>query len=152
MTHYNIRSERSLLELFPTLKPAAELKGVYTPELPGPEILKPFKRLFLYLSGLPGWGGKQFFNDYALNLIQKNKETTQGPKMILSSRPSKADGKKGLVATYDKNAPFIWQRCTDEFRIIDSNTILGMSHFDLPGFRQKPIMFLLHRAPGHKGV
>mgnify|MGYP000732650040 FL=1 len=72
--------------------------------------------------------------------------------MILSIEASATDGKNGLVAKYEKDAPFIWRRCTDEFRILDNKTILGMSRFDLLGMRGKPVMFLLHRAPNHKGV
>jgi len=152
MQDYNIKSEQSLVALFPTLEPAIELTGVYEPELPGPSILKPFKWLFLSLSGLPGWGGKQFFKGFALNLITRQGKTVRGPRMELSIQASKADGKNGLVATYDKNASFIWQRCTDEFRMLNDDTIIGMSHFNLPGVRGMQVMFVLHRNAAHKGV
>jgi len=152
MTHYNIRSEKSLLKLYPSLQPATELLGVYEPELPGPKILRPFKKLFLNLSGLPGWGGKHFMGDYALNMIKKNGCVVKGPKMIISTRAHKMDSRQGLVATYTDDAPFIWRHCTDEFRVINDNLLLGMSYFDLPGFRGMPVMFLLRRAPDNSGV
>jgi len=151
MPIYNAKSERSLIELFPTLEPVTELNGVYVPELSGPNILKPVKKAFLNLTGLPGWGGKQFYKGHALNLIKLKKNVVHGPKMILSIEASTTDGKNGLVAKYEKDAPFIWRRCTDEFRILDNKTILGMSRFDLLGMRGKPVMFLLHQAPHNKG-
>jgi len=152
MTSYNVKSEKSLIQLFMTLEPVKELEGVYTAEIPGPRFLVPIKKLFLGISGLPGWVGKQFFGDYALNMLTKKGELYAGPKMLIKKLLHQIDSKEGLVATYDSDAPFIWQHCTDEFRHIDDNTILGMSHFDLPGFRGKPTMFLLHKTPYKEGL
>ena len=147
MPSYNAKSESSLIELFPTLEPVNELMGIYVSELSGPNILKPVKKLFLKLTGLPGWGGKQFYKGYAFNLIQQKKKTVHGPKMTLSIEATATDGQTGLVAIYEKSAPYIWQHCTDEFRKLNDKTILGMSRFDLLGLRGKPVMFLLHQAP-----
>ncbi|GLQ32685.1 hypothetical protein GCM10007876_31640 [Litoribrevibacter albus] len=152
MPHYNVRSERSLINIFPRLEPVTELNGVYLAELPGPKILTPFKRLFLSVSGLPGWKGKQFFGDYALNILSKKGQIYKGPEMRIQTQPHKLDGKQGAIATYDSTAPHIWQHCTDEFRQIDQDTVLGMSHFDLPAFRGRPVMFLLHRLPDVQGL
>lgn len=152
MPTYNIQSTQSLVRLFSTLPPVTSLRGVYQPELPGLRFLVPFKWLFLRLTGLPGWKGKQFMGDYALNLITRSNTVVSGPRMNLSIRPSRVDRKAGLVATYNRDAPFMWRHCTDEFRQLDDNTILGMSHFDVIGMRSMKVMFLLHHAPGHPGL
>ncbi len=152
MTSFNPRSEKSLVELYPQLEPATELTGVYIAEIPGAKFLEPVKKFFLRLAGLPGWQGKHFFDGYALNILTKRGEIYEGPKMIIQSRPHKIDDKAGLVATYDASAPYIWRHCIDEFRQVDQDTLLGMSHFDLPGLRGKPHMFILHRRPEHKGL
>lgn len=142
---FNPRSEKSLIKLFPTLEPVISLEGVYRSELPGPKFMVPFKNIFLTLSGLPNWGGKHFFGDYALNIIKKNGKATDGPKMNLQVGKQQDDGKVGLIANYDENSPYIWRHCTDEFRRVNETTILGVSHFDLPGLRGKPVMFILHQ-------
>jgi len=152
MTSYDVKSEKSLIQLFMTLEPVKELDGVYTAEIPGSRFLVPIKKMILGIFGLPGWIGKQFFDDYALNMLTKKGELCAGPKMLIRTLPHKLDSKEGLVATYDSDAPIVWQHCTDEFRRIDDNTVLGMSHFDLPGFRGKPSMFLLHKTPHKEGL
>jgi hypothetical protein len=145
-------SEQTLLKLYPSLNPVTELKGVYEAVLTGPRFLIPLKRLFLRLSGLPGWAGKHFKGDYALNMLAKGGQVKPGPKMLLANRPHKMDSKVGMVATYDERAPWLWRRCTDEFRVLDDDSVLGISYFDLPGFRNKPILFLLRFAPHNDGV
>lgn len=152
MTHYNIRSEKELFELFSRLTPAQELQGVYQPEFPGAKFMRPVKLWGLGLLGLPGWQGKQFFGDNAVNIITCNGHAAAGMTMKISIRPHKLDGELGLVATYPEDAPLIWRHCTDEFRVLDECTLLGMTHFDLPMIRHKPMMFVLHHAKDHAGV
>ncbi|NIB38558.1 hypothetical protein HBA55_03120 [Pseudomaricurvus alkylphenolicus] len=152
MSNYPVNNDKQLYQLYATLPPATELDGVYEAELTGPNILKPFKRWFLRLTGLPGWRGKHFFGDYALNMIDKGRGIVSGPKMLIASDTQRIDAQEGLVATYAANAPWMWRRCRDEFRQLGDRSVLGVSYFDIPGFRNTPIMFLLHRSEGHPGV
>jgi hypothetical protein len=152
MPGYNLRSTQSLIDLFNKLTPVESLSGIYQPELPGHRFLVPFKWLFLRVTGLPGWKGKQFMGTHALNLITRSNRVVSGPRMDLSIRPSRIDGKQGLAATYGPEAPFMWRHCTDEFRWLDDQTILGMSHFDVIGMRSIKTMFILHHAPDHPGI
>lgn len=143
---YNPRSIQALVKLFPHLEPVQQLSGVYLAELAGPAILRPFQQLFLKLTGLPNWRGKHFVTTHhAVNLITHHGKETDGPNMLLSILPSHLDKKEGLVASYDENAPALWRRYTDEFRWVNENTILGMSKFNIPGFRNFPVMFILHK-------
>ncbi len=149
---YDIRSEKALFELFFLLPPVEKLDGVYRPEFPGPKWTYPIKQWGLGLLGLPGWQGKQFYGAEAVNLITRHGCLTAGMKMRIQTQPHKLDGKSGLVATYFSDAPLIWRCCTDEFRLLDKNTLVGMTHFDLPIVRRKPMMFVLRRDDIHPGV
>lgn len=145
-------SEKALKQMYSSLQPVESLQGVYKADIPGPRILLPFKYLFLRLSGLPGWFGKDFKGEFALNMLQQKNRLVRGPKMLLAQKPHKTDQRTGLVATYHHDAPWLWRRCTDEFRHLSEDTILGVSYFNVPGFRNRPILFMLHKQEGHKGV
>lgn len=145
MTRYNPRSERSLLRLYPTLQPVESLDGEYVAELTGPAVFRPLQKLFLRLSGLPGWSGKVFTSAQAVNIIKRQGQPARGLKMHLAQEPQLMDSRQGMVARYSEEAPLIWRKCRDEFRQIDADTVLGASYFDLPFLRRRPIMFLLHK-------
>ena len=152
MAAYNVRSEKSLVELYSTLQTATNLEGYYRAEISGPKFLIPIKHMILSLLGLPGWKGKHFYGDYALNVLERKGKVTKGLRMSIKTLPHRLDSKPGLVTVYEDDASFIWRRCTDEFRVIDEHTLLGMTFFDLPFFRGKPSMFLLHKCPDEEGI
>lgn len=143
--NYNPRSEKALIGMQSALEPVQKLKGVYRSELPGPKLLHPIKRLFLSLSGLPNWDGKDFKENTAINLVSRYGIEFDGPKMNLIHGIHRCDGKEGLIATYTSKAPYLWRKCTDEFRWLDETTVLGISYFDIPLLRNKAVPFILHQ-------
>ncbi len=146
-----LRSDKALFELFFLLTPASSLAGAYRPGFPGPKWRRPIKQWGLSLLGLPGWQGKQFFQDEAVNIITVDKRAVAGTKMNIRTRPHRLDGQAGLVATYPEGSHFLWRHCTDEFRMLNDDTVIGMAHFDFPLIRHKPMMFVLYRDIRHQG-
>lgn len=58
---------------------------------------------------------------------------------------SQLDGREGAGLRYDADSPMPWRWVTDELRVIDKDTILGMTVLDFPLLRRIGFPFLLIR-------
>ncbi|NYG59220.1 hypothetical protein BJ980_002143 [Nocardioides daedukensis] len=101
----------------------------------------------LGLIGLPRWFGKQFTGDTGINLLH----TTGGGleetlPMRLGEDASWADRRPVAVVSYAADAPRPWRWIRDEVRILDTDTLLGMTFTDGPGVRRLGLPFLLRRS------
>ncbi len=137
-----------LQRLFSTLQPPPDdmRKGRYRGAFIGPWWVRSTAPSFVAMTGLPGWQGKKFLNpDLAVNVISKGGVVTEGPKMRWIRCVSQLDGKPGVALRYEADAPLPWRWITDELRLVDARTILGMSVADVPGLRAIGFPFLLVR-------
>lgn len=137
-----------LKRLFSSLpSPPDEMrKGSYRGTFIGPWWMRIQAPAFTALTGLPGWQGKKFVNpDLAVNVLLKGKALREGPQMRWVRCTSQLDGKASVALRYDADGPVPWRWVTDELRLVDATTILGMSVFDLPGLRSIGLPFLLIR-------
>ena len=106
--------------------------------------------VFLALTGMPGWWGKEFAADDSRVLRGNNITERAGslaPSLAMTARldASRVDGRPALVAVYDGDAPWPWRGVRDELRPLPDGRLLGLS-FGLVPPLPTPAPFLLERV------
>ncbi len=139
-------SVRTALRLWPDLAP---------PELQAVEgrweaaFLTPLRAVAprgLGLMGLPCWYGKQLTTEGGINLVRTRAGTlSETLPMTLREDASWLNAGPALVAGYAADARRPWRWVRDELRVIDADTLLGLTFTDRPGLRRAGLPFLLHR-------
>ncbi|MGH8455410.1 MAG: hypothetical protein ACRETW_10055 [Stenotrophobium sp.] len=155
MTSFNLRgSLRATRRIFRNLAAPKTLAGRWRIEFAGPLWLRRLAPLGLNLSALRGWHGKSFDgDDCGVNLMRRGRKLRNLLPMRAVLRPSRLDGGLVMAASYGSDAPVLQLLVTEEFRILDNDTLLGMMILDLPGLRRQfALPFLLHRSPSSETV
>ena len=125
-------------------KHRSEYIGVAPMRLPSPFAMG--------LAGFSDWRGKVFRpNDKDSTVLDGmnmfGDEATRTERYPMSSRigPSSIDGKPAFIVTYPQDTRHPWCRATDELRMIDDDTLLGITFFNYPLIKYLPVPFLLRR-------
>ena len=146
--HLTVASLATLRQLFNTLSPAGpDLRnGFFRARFIGPAWLRLSAGPCVALSGLPGWQGKRFLDSsQATNILLRHGKVQEKFHMQCSERPSLIDGRPGVDLSYGEQGPIPWRWLRDELRVLDENTLLGMTVIDLPLLRNLAFPFLLSR-------
>lgn len=125
----------------------ADLNGDFQSALVGPGWFQSVSRFSLRYGGLPDWYGKRF--DAAgkgINLLQQHGAFQTTMPMQVRVEPSRLDGKPAAVVHYGSASPLPWRHVIDELRVLEGDTLLGMTLLDLPLMRGLPLPFLLYRV------
>jgi hypothetical protein len=138
-----------LRRLFARLQPpeAGQLNGFFRARFVGPFWMRWSGPSTLSLTGLPGWQGKRFLgNAQATNVLKVKGQEREALRMTVVPGQSLVDGKAGIALHYGTEAPRPWRWVRDELRVIDENTILGITIVDAPVIRHFRFPFVLERA------
>lgn len=101
------------------------------------------------LLGLPGWWGKRFDGHRgAVNLLYRNGQFEERLPMQLQNIKSYIDGKSGIGLLYSPSAPIPWPWVVDELRILDGETLIGMTIANLGPLRKLAFPFILNKISG----
>ena len=117
----------------------------------GPAWMRRATPVFVALTGMPGWWGKQFAPDdeaTALgghNTLERDGSLVPSLRMTARLGASRVDGRPAIVATYDGGAPWPWRGVRDELRPLADGRLLGLS-FGLVPLLPTPAPFLLERV------
>ncbi|HYI01610.1 hypothetical protein [Hyalangium sp.] len=113
----------------------------------GPAWLRYGAPLLLRLLGLRGWWGKEFGADgRGVNLVRRQERLLPSVPVVLREGRSRVDGRQGVQVEYPPECPWRWRLFVDELRWWDGETLLAMSHLELPLLRGWTLPFLLHRV------
>lgn len=99
---------------------------------------------------MPRWHGKRFTgNGTAVNLLRA-RAADEAPllerlPMIVGTAPSLLDGQPAIVVTYGRGGPIPWRWVRDEFRALDTQTLLGLTFAGGRWSRRTAAPFLLVR-------
>ena len=140
------QSIRGLKRIFRGAQPivADQLSGQFKGFPAGPWWFRLGSGPTLGMSGFGGWLGKQFLgNGKATNLFMAGSETVKRFPMTITVRPSQVDGKDTFVLLYPKDARAPWCWVTDELRMTEDGTILGLTFVDAPLLRYMVFPFVL---------
>ena len=155
--HQKLKADGSLGLVLQIFREAPEptldmLVGVHEGSFAGPAFVRLPAPLFMALTGMLGWCGKEFDppgSDPTLlsgrNLVRRR--VVVGPSIPMRAKlaPSRVDGRLALVLSYPSDARWPWRRTTDELRPLDDQTLLGLGFVDAPLIRALPLPFLLRR-------
>jgi len=121
-------------------------QGFFAVRFIGPFWLRHAARPSIALSGMPGWQGKRFLTpDRAINVLTDRDGQRERLIMRCEETASLVDGRPTLAFMYGSDAPRPWRWIRDEFRVLDSRTLLAMTIIDLPLLRGMSFPFLLER-------
>jgi hypothetical protein len=155
--HPKLKADSSLGRVLQIFREAQEptlgtLVGVHEGSFAGPAFVRLPAPLFMALTGMLGWCGKEFDpprSDPALlsgrNLVRQRGAVRRSIPMQAKVAPSRVDGRLALVLSYPPDARWPWRRTTDELRPLDDQTLLGLGFVDAPLLRGLPLPFLLRR-------
>jgi hypothetical protein len=147
-------SVRSLLRAFREARePKLEaIVGAFEGSYAGPAIVRLPAPLFMAITGMPGWFGKEFDppgSDATVlsgrNLIRRHGSLDRSIPMRARVAPSRIEGRLALVLSYPSDARWPWRRTTDELRPLDDETLLGIGFVDAPVIRRLALPFVLRR-------
>ena len=120
--------------------------GFYRAFFIGPWWLRLTAMPSIALSGLKGWQGKKFFDQYqATNIVLTKEGLIEKLTMTCKVGTSLVDGEEGVALHYGLEAPVPWRWIKDEIRILDDQTFLCMTVIDLPLLRKLSFPFILRR-------
>ena len=142
----NRRPLSSFPGLFSSLPvpPVSQLAGTYLGHFVGPSWVRALAGPALLLGGLPGWWGKAFDGEgEGTNLLQRGGTIEQAVPIRLETRPSLIDGRKGLTVVYPRASPWPLAWIVDELRLLDDDSLLGMTMVTQAGLHRFPFPFLL---------
>jgi hypothetical protein len=145
----NLASYDQFLYLFRSLPSPALvlLRGLYRVEFVGPAWLRAGARPSLFLIGLGGWWGKEFWGEgHGVNIVVRRGSVQRVLPMQLVHAPSLIDGQVGVSLQYDRESPFPWPFVTDELRRLNPETLLGIKVFRFSPLARLPLPFLLRAA------
>ena len=124
------------------------LAGDYRAGFVGPAWLRRFAPPGLVITPLAGWLGKAFDGQgHGINLVRRRGAVQRVLPMTAEWLPSRVDGRPGVTLTYTPGSPFPFAYVVDELRIIDADTLLGLSFATVPWLARLPMPFLLRRVP-----
>jgi len=124
------------------------LAGDYRAEFVGPAWLRRFAPPGLVITPLAGWLGKAFDSQgHGVNLVRRRGVVQRVLPMTAQWLPSRVDGRPGITLNYAPGSPFPFAYIVDELRMIDEDTLLGLSFAAVPWLARLPIPFLLRRIP-----
>jgi hypothetical protein len=132
--------------LFCSLPPPAiqSVQGVYRGQFTGPAWLRMSAAPSLSLAGLGGWWGKILPGDgTGHNLVLRQGKLYCLFTIRLVIIPSLVDGQPGLTVQYTPQCPFPWPYVIDELRLLDEQTLLGLTIINLGFLRRLAFPFLL---------
>ena len=125
----------------------ASLPGKYRAAFVGPAWLRKSAGPALALSGLGGWWGKEIYTDgTAINIVLRAGTYSQCFKMKFFQEKSFIDGRESLSLHYEPGSPFPWMYVVDEIRLVDGQTLLGMTLANLRGLRDLAFPFILEKV------
>ncbi|MFA9270400.1 MAG: hypothetical protein ACEQSX_06535 [Baekduiaceae bacterium] len=126
----------------------AALAGTHEAVFVGPAALRRAAPMSIALAGMPAWYGKRFDPDGArgINLLRgHDDELEERNPMTAAIAPSWLDGAPAIVVSYAPDAPRPWRWVRDEFRVADSDTLLGLTFAVSPRLRALAAPFTLER-------
>jgi hypothetical protein len=130
---------------FKLLPPSVSIpKGFYEVHWVGPKWFQFVAKHGLAVFGFKNWMGKDFSGNLdAMNVFwdSKRSELTNRFPMEVSLHPSKIDSKICIRVNYPRSTHFPWPFVIDEFRLYDSNIMIGLSY--AKGLSLLPLPFLL---------
>lgn len=141
-------SLRRIRQMFGLLEPApAEMRaGAFRARFIGPWWLRVSAGPSIALSGLPGWRGKRFLDaETATNVLDRAGGRVEKLRMQCRECVSLVDGRPGVALHYGCEAVMPWRWIVDELRVLDENSLLGMTVIDLPLLRRLAFPFVLRR-------
>jgi hypothetical protein len=133
---------------FASLAPPARgsLLGRFQGQLVGPAWFRHGAPLLLAVLGMRGWWGKEFGAEgRGVNLVRRRTGLRPSVPLVLREAPSHVDGRKGVRVEYPPGCAWHWRLIVDELRWWDDETVLAMSHVELPLLRRLTLPFVLHR-------
>lgn len=124
--------------------PIVEPVGRHQALFIGPRLLQEAAPRGIALGGMRDWQGKRFDGaGGAVNLLGDGSETNP---IRVTVEPSWYDGEPAIVCSYGRSARLPWRFVRDEFRPVDSHTLLGLSFVGGRWSRVLALPFLLVRA------
>lgn len=135
-------------QVFNELEPAPVQvrEGFFRACFIGPWWLRASAGPSVALSGLPGWQGKRFLDaDTATNVLRTASGSVEKLRMQCREGASLVDGRQGVALHYGKDAVLPWRWVVDELRVLNEDTLLGMTVINLPVLRHLAFPFLLQR-------
>lgn len=137
----------SYIKLFESLPcPQAEqVNDCFLAEFIGPGWLRWLAPKLLPLGGLSGWEGKSLRAEKAINLLRREGQLIEAIPMVRNESKSVLAEGDVLCLSYDKRAPVPLRALRDELRMLDDDTLLGLTVIDIPLLRKFPMPFLLKR-------
>lgn len=148
MPHSLVKAFRGL----PLPKSLTAFTGAFRAEYIGPAPLRVPAPLAMRLAGFGGWYGKIFRQRggdssvlAGMNLFGEGAQRSERYSMTARIAPSAIDKQPAFVVSYPKETRHPWCRATDELRMIDDSTLLGITFFDYQLVRLLPVPFLLRR-------
>ena len=122
--------------------------GSYRGEIVGPAFVRLSAGPSNLMNGIVGWLGKEIGSDLSgLNLVRRGGRVVAVVPFKVETRTSLADGKGVPAIVYSPENRFPVNRVIDEFRILDDNCLLCLTHYELPLMRSRQFPFLLHKGP-----
>lgn len=129
-----------------TAPSVASLTGDYRAEFVGPAWLRRWAPPGLAVTPLAGWLGKAFDDQgNGINLVRRRGVVQRVLPMRAAARPSRVDGRPGVILTYAPGSAFPFPYVMDELRCIDADTLLGLSFVTQPRLGGLALPFLLRR-------
>ncbi|WP_040798163.1 hypothetical protein [Nocardia higoensis] len=128
---------------------AAPVTGTYRAEFVGPGPLRVAAPRAIALGGMRRWHGKRFAGDgTAVNVLRAPGDgagLVEHLPMTVATESSWLDGQPAIVVSYGGSGPIPWRWVRDEFRVLDENTLLGLTFVGGPWSRVAAAPFLLIR-------
>lgn len=145
LNQYGLSQIRHLFASLTAPEPDS-IRGKYRGAFVGPAWVRTSVKPALWVTGLGGWWGKEFFDDgTAINIILRGgKFSTRAPMKFIRER-SFVDDRIGLALHYQKKYPVLWMFIVDEIRRLDESTLLGMTRPSMPGLRWFALPFVLQQ-------
>lgn len=134
---------------FASLAPPARdsLSGRFQGQLVGPAWFRYGAKALLAVLGMRGWWGKEFGAEgRGVNLVRRGKDLRPAVPLVLREGRSHVDGRQGVQVEYPPECSWHWRLFVDELRWWDDETVLAMSHVELPWLRRVTLPFVLRRS------
>jgi hypothetical protein len=142
---YPLHKFRTLFASLPVPEPNS-IRGKYRGAFVGPAWVRASVKPALWIAGLSGWWGKEFYDDgTAINIVLRRGQFLTRFPMEFTRERSFIDGKEGVALHYQKSDPFPLPLIVDEIRRLDGVTLLGITRPNIPGLRWLALPFILQK-------
>ncbi|MCZ8343053.1 MAG: hypothetical protein O9301_08480 [Leptospira sp.] len=133
------------IELYKSLPGSRSLpEGRYEVSWVGPNWFQSLAKNGLGVLGFKNWVGKEFSgSEFAINIFSDENGGNGFNKfpMEVALSQSQVDSKACIRVSYPKTTPFPWPLVVDEFRVLNANTLVGLSY--TKGLSVFPLPFYL---------